>query len=75
MENNSIQYTVIDFQNKFAILTNAIFGEIKWPIKKLPDNIEIGQTVTIGANQANQKSDEAKYHNQDIKNLLQELIE
>jgi hypothetical protein len=75
MHENSIQYTVLKFENKFAVLHNDLFGEIKWPIKKLPDQIEIGDQINLIASNQEIPEPKTSYHNQDIKNLLQELIE
>jgi hypothetical protein len=63
-----LNFTVINFQDKFAILNNQKFNfQIQWPIKLLPDQIAIGDSINIGNSNSNSNS-------VDIKKLLEELI-
>jgi hypothetical protein len=64
-----LEFNVLKFENKFAILENAIYGKINWPIKRLPDEINIGAKVYLTAqlNEPNNK-------NTNLKQLLEELI-
>jgi hypothetical protein len=68
----SLEFTVINFEHKFAILENNTFGKINWPIKKLPDEIEIGSKIYLSAS-INQPENQNK-ESTDIKKLLEEII-
>lgn len=70
---NQILFTVISFFEKYTILENSLYGQIQWPIKELPAEIEIGSQVTIGVIA---KSQEQQIQTQqfDAKKLLEELL-
>lgn len=67
-----LEFTVINFENKYAILQNQIFGKINWPIKKLPEEVEIGSTVFLSASLESPTQDSSQ--NLNIKKLLEEII-
>lgn len=67
-----LEFTILKFEDKYAILENKIYGKINWPIKKLPDEIKIGSTVFLSAN-LNAPEQNAET-NLDIKKLLEEII-
>lgn len=59
------------FEDRFAVLQNESVGEIKWPIKNLPENVQIGGTVTLKISTQKVEEDE-KYAR--MRKLLEELI-
>ena len=65
---NQIQFQLISFENKYAILKNPIYGTIKWPVKELPADIEIGHNIKIGVITTDTPIQT------DVKKLLEELI-
>lgn len=73
LDSNYIEYTILNFENKYAILHNSVFGTINWPIKKLPDDVKIGDKHYIGIVQP---TDSQIYtqEKQVLHSLLQELI-
>lgn len=69
----SVECYVERFDGKYAILKNgeAEMGAIRWPIHKLPENIQIDEKVTLrmtGAGIADDREYLAK------KKLLEEII-
>jgi hypothetical protein len=71
MEDNSLTFTITKFEGKFAILNNQTFGELKWPIKKMPDLVEVGHTIVLGVLTNLNKSE---LSDKQLKSLLDELI-
>jgi hypothetical protein len=59
------------FEGEFAVLRNEIIGEFKWPTKKLPQQLQVGETVVIKINTA-QIEKEEEYSK--MRKLLEELI-
>ena len=53
------------------MLRNEIIGEFKWPTKKLPQQLQVGETVVIKINTA-QIEKEEEYSK--MRKLLEELI-
>ena len=58
------------FEERFAVLVHEE-SEIRWPIRYLPDSINIGDTVTLKL-LTKQQADEEKYVR--MRRLLEELI-
>ena len=45
---SQLEFQVVNFENKYAVLEHPIYKNLKWPIKELPADIEIGSFVTLG---------------------------
>lgn len=56
---------------EFAVLRNETIGEFRWPIKNLPANLQIGETVHLKIT-TQENEEEAKYAR--MRRLLEELI-
>lgn len=69
MENFQINFTMTGFKERNIILENPTLGKIEWPIKKFPDEIKIGDQVSIGIITKNFLSKENQ-----IKEALNNLI-
>jgi hypothetical protein len=70
---SQLEFQIINFENKYAILDHPIYKNLKWPIKELPADIEIGSFITLGSTiqPLNFQSDQ----NPDtLKKLLEDLI-
>lgn len=67
----SIQAKLERFEERFAVLQNETFGEFRWPIKLLPEDIQIGESIIIKASAA--KSEEKNKYAK-MRKLLEELI-
>lgn len=67
---NSVSFRIENFEGEFALLKNEYF-EIRWPIRSLPANLKIGETITL--KMATQKSEENEKYSQ-MRRLLEELI-
>ena len=59
------------FEERFAILTNENVGEFRWPIKNLPENVKIGDTVVLKVSTQQLENDEKYIH---MRRLLEDLI-
>ena len=70
MIENALNFKIIRFEDKFAILVNEHFGEIKWPIKKLPESIQLNNEITLGVIEGNLEN----LQDEKLKMLLEELI-
>lgn len=68
---HSIQANLERFEERFAVLQNENYGEFRWPIKNLPEDARIGQTIVISVS-AQKSEDEEKYAL--MRKLLEELI-
>lgn len=66
----SLKGLLMRFEDRYAIL-NIDGMEIKWPIKKLPDNIHPGETVTLVLKTQDLEKNE-QYEN--MRALLEELV-
>lgn len=62
---------LIRFEERFAVLQSEHLGEFKWPIKNLPENVKVGETVFLRAITPSVEEDE-KYAR--MRKLLEELI-
>lgn len=64
-----LQYQIEKFEGENAVLKNhdPLLGEIKWPIRKLPEKSEIGQSVTLQVD-----TSEGSY--EIMRKLLQEIM-
>lgn len=63
------------FEDRYAVLVSEDGHEIRWPIKKLPDQIKIGDGVELKIHTskgADSEADNEKYAN--MRKLLEELI-
>lgn len=67
----SLNATLNRFEERFAVLHNESIGEFRWPIKNLPENVKIGDTVVLKVSTQNSENEE-KYEN--MRKLLEELI-
>lgn len=59
------------FEERFVVLFNELLGEFRWPIKNLPDEVKIGETITLKISTQASEEDE-KYSR--MRRLLEELI-
>lgn len=69
MEEFKLNFTLKGFQERNVILENTNLGQILWPIKKFPDDIQKGEQVSIGIINKNYLSKENH-----IKEALKELL-
>lgn len=67
----SIQATLERFEDKFAVLKNETYGEFRWPVKNLPEDLQIGETILIKI--STQKLEQEEKFEQ-MRRLLEELI-
>lgn len=67
----SIQAVLERFEERFAVLRNESIGELRWPIKNLPEGVAIGNTVVLKISTKKSEDDE-KYAR--MRKLLEELI-
>lgn len=66
-----IQAALEKFEERYAILRSPLGFEYRWPIKHLPDNIQIGETIFLSIKTENMLKDE-QYKN--MRDLLTEMI-
>lgn len=66
----SLTGLLLRFEDRYAVL-NVDGFEIKWPIKKLPDDVHPGETVTLVLKTKNFEKNE-QYEN--MRALLEELV-
>ncbi len=66
----SLKGLLLRFEDRYAIL-NIDGLEIKWPIKKLPDDVHPGETITLTLKTKNLEKNE-QYEN--MRSLLEELV-
>lgn len=66
-----VEFILRKFQDRNAVLYNESTGEIFWPIKKLPDNLEVGETITLRLVTAESVEQE---HSEILKKVLEEII-
>ncbi len=59
------------FEERFAVLLGDSGLELRWPIKNLPDNVKLGDTIALKISTTKVEDDE-KYAN--MRRLLEELI-
>jgi len=45
----NLEFTLSRFEERMAIIYNDIIGEIKWPIKNLPEDLQIDDNFTLKA--------------------------
>lgn len=69
MENYKINFTLKGFNQRNVILENPKLGQMMWPIKSFPDEIQIGDQISIGILTKNYLSKENQ-----IKDALKELL-
>lgn len=69
MDDFQINFTMTGFKERNIILENPTLGKIEWPIKKFPDEIKVGDQVSIGIITKNFLSQENQ-----IKEALNHLI-
>lgn len=69
MLDNSLPFKLIGFQERNVILHNNKIGQIIWPIKHFPDDIEIGQEFQLGILHKNYDTKQ-----KEIKEALKELL-
>lgn len=67
----SLSVTLVRYDAKNAVLTSPQTGEIHWPIALLPENADIGQSLTLKLTDDKTKNDEQYAH---LRKLLEELI-
>lgn len=71
MDQHVLTAKLTRFEDVFAVLINETAGEFRWPIKNLPDNVRIGDSVQLAVRTAKAEDDE-KYER--MRKLLEELI-
>lgn len=59
------------FEDRFAVLRNEALGEFRWPITNLPQDLQVGQSVTLKAVNPKSENDEKLDR---MRTLLEELI-
>lgn len=59
------------FEGRKAILFSEILGEIAWPIRNLPDDVQVGDWVTLKISSSKTKTDEKL---DKMRQLLEELV-
>lgn len=67
----SITAKLEKFEGEFAVLTNEVIGEFKWPIRKLPEGLNLGEEIVIKLN-TKEIAQEEQYAR--MRKLLEELI-
>jgi len=85
---DQLEFKLLGFHERFAIIHNTKVGEIQWPIKNLPDEIEKGETFllkieTLAASLGEQDTDKdvkkdpfvvENSKEKDLKKVLEDLI-
>ena len=66
-----ITFTLERFEDRSAVLRNSESGELRWPIKNLPEQVRIGDSVVVKISTQKTEEDE-KYAR--MRKLLEELI-
>lgn len=69
MQENYLTFKFIGFQERNVILHNDKIGQILWPIKNFPDDLNPGHSITLGILH---KSYDTKQ--KEIKEALKELL-
>jgi hypothetical protein len=69
MDEFKLNFTLKGFQERNVILENPHLGQMLWPIKKFPDDIQKGDQISIGILNKNYLSKENQ-----IKDALKELL-
>jgi hypothetical protein len=69
MEDYKINFTLKGFNQRNVILENPKLGQMMWPIKSFPDEVKIGDQISIGILTKNYLSKENQ-----IKDALKELL-
>ncbi|MFA6521393.1 MAG: DUF3006 family protein [Candidatus Gracilibacteria bacterium] len=72
---NTLYSKLTRFEERYAVLVAEDGSEIRWPIKNLPDQIQIGDSVELKINTkkiAEAQVEDEKYAN--MRKLLEELI-
>lgn len=67
----SLSVRLVRFEDRFAVLSHESLGEFRWPVKNLPDNLKIGDSVTLKIATPSGEEEE-KYVR--MRRLLEELI-
>ncbi|MBI2639055.1 hypothetical protein HYW83_05705 [Candidatus Peregrinibacteria bacterium] len=67
----SLSARLVRFEDRFAVLSHEALGEFRWPIKNLPENLKIGDSVTLKI--ATPKIEEEEKYGR-MRKLLEELI-
>ena len=69
----SLEFTVTSFQDKYAVLKNqsSDLKELFWPIRRLPENINVGDKIILKAVTIDHEKD-AEYER--MRKLLEELV-
>jgi len=45
----TLSFTLIRFEQRIAVIYNDTIGEIQWPIKNLPEDLQIDDKFTLKA--------------------------
>lgn len=67
----SLAAKLVRFEDRFVVLAHEALGEFRWPIKNLPENLKIGDTITLKISTPSGEEEE-KYMR--MRRLLEELI-
>lgn len=62
------------FEDRFAVLRNEGLGEFRWPIANLPQDIKIGESVTLKVVQQKSPNAENEEKLANMRKILEELI-
>lgn len=71
MDDSNIQFILDRFEERYAVLRHELHGEIRWPIKYLPETTRIGEPIMVCAFTEQQQKDQ-QYDK--MRRLLEELI-
>ena len=69
MEQFNLKFKLIGFQERNVIILNPTIGQIQWPIKFFPDDIQVGQEFDLGIIHKNYQEKQ-----KEIKEALKELL-
>ena len=67
----ALQLLLVRFEDRFAVLSHESAGEVRWPIKNLPDDVKPGDIVTLRV-ASPRAEEEEKYAT--MRKLLEDLI-
>lgn len=67
----TLSAVLVRFEERFAVLRSEMTGELRWPISHLPDQLKIGDAVTLKISTSKTESEEQYAR---MRRLLEELI-
>lgn len=75
MNEFNLTFLLDRFEERYAVLRNENTGEVRWPIRLIPEYVKIGDEITmqlIDKKLASSQSEDEKYKL--MQRLLEELI-